>query len=130
MITSIIKYIKMKKFIHFSFLSLFFLFLVSISANSQNTECFNSTITYHNKDYPAQFFESATAIDDSTDFAKYKSGYFKVDSNCIIQYIDLKHLHDMVKKSSNNVLIFFWSSFDGDSVNFSKLYELQKNKIL
>lgn len=87
------------------------------------------TSSYHNQDFPAQNFESSSMTMDSTH--AFQSDTFKIDSNCVIQYIDLKHLQEMVEKTDEPVFIYIWGSMClKNGIDFSKLVELKKIKNL
>jgi hypothetical protein len=116
-----------KTILHFVPLISALLVLTSCSFSFQRSNNNINTISYHNQDFPAQNFESLKILMDSTN--AFQSDTFKIDSNCVIQYIDLKHLQEMAEKTDGPVFIYIWGSIVLEKgIDFSELVELNKIK--
>ena len=94
----------------------------SSTSKAQNN---NEPNNYNSEEFPPNNMGGAITItNDST--KKFQSDTFKINSGCVIKYIDLKHLKNNIDSSKQNTLIHFWTTMDSGKTDFSKWIEIKK----
>ncbi|OGU57918.1 MAG: hypothetical protein A2X64_02225 [Ignavibacteria bacterium GWF2_33_9] len=112
----------------FCFLAILSLFVsCSLSLQKGGVSSVNLPNNYHTDEYPENPSTIESMRMSSNLLSPFSDDSCKIDSNCIIKFIDVQHLKNLVETNNKTTIIHFWSSvYESQVPQISEWNQLKK----